>query len=108
MRLLSFILVFVLTLVQVACGGFVAIGDFDDGNAKIIVVSGTVTGAQLGNVVVGGGFTQVTIVTLFSSGTSQTFNFCGNSLGQFPMNSFVQVNFNPGAGCNSIVVVIVG
>ncbi len=104
--LLAWVLAF--SLLQAGCGGFVASGDFEDGHSRIVVVSGTVTSTSLSSVVVGGGFTRVTVVTLFNGSASQNLTFCGNALSQFPMSTSVRVDFNPGAGCNQIVVVVVG
>ena len=49
--------------------------------------------------------TQFTFVTLLNNMNSQDFNFCGNVVGQFPMNMPVQGSFTPGTPCGTIVTV---
>ncbi len=49
--------------------------------------------------------TQVTFVTLINNSGSQDFNFCGNVVSQFPMNTTAQGSFQPGSACGTIIVV---
>ena len=93
-----------LTLVLASCAGvtsFAAKSDFP-------AVSGTVSSVHLSVVSDGATSIQVTIVTLQNNGFPNQFTFCGDHSGQFPMNTSVTVNFNPGQNCNQIIVVIVG
>ena len=68
-------------------------------------VSGFVSGVQLITVASNATTIQVTVVTLQQTLGFTTMNFCGNVVAQFPMNSFVQVSFNPGQPCSTIVVI---
>ena len=52
-----------------------------------------------------GTLVNVTIVTLANPAAANTFTFCGNQTSQFKMNDNVQVNFNPGKTCSSLVSV---
>lgn len=54
----------------------------------------------------GGTFVNVTIVTLVQNGFGTTDTFCGDVRNQFPMNTFVTVNFTPGQPCGTVVQVI--
>jgi hypothetical protein len=63
----------------------------------VSIVQLTVTGNQ----------TQVTVVTLLNNGFGQTFNFCGNVVNQFPLETFVRVNFNEGTPCSGLVQVLI-
>ncbi len=88
-------------LVLLGCGGVIGFKAISNPGAA----SGTVSSVHLAVSDTG---TAITIVTLANQGTSGQFTFCGDTVNQFPMNSFVQVNFNPGAHCNQIIVVVVG
>ena len=49
---------------------------------------------------------NVTVVTLVQPGMmSNTMDFCGNQVSQFPMNANVTVQFIPGTPCNNVVKV---
>lgn len=102
--LLAVVLISSLALFLTSCGGITAIGFHSDMRA----VSGTVSSVQLSAVSGNGGFIQVTFVTLQTNGFPNQFAFCGNNVGQFPMNTSVTVKFNPGQDCNQIVVVVTG
>jgi hypothetical protein len=54
----------------------------------------------------GGTFINVTIVTLVENGFANTNTFCGDVRSLFPMNTFVNVSFNPGPPCGTVVQVI--
>ena len=54
----------------------------------------------------GGTFVNMTVVTLVQNGFSNTTDFCGDVRNQFPMNTFVNVKFNPGQPCATVVQVI--
>ena len=100
------LVVFLLVLSLVGCGSIVAIGGFTPG--KLVVVNGTVTAVQVTNVVANGATIEVTFVSLQTNGFTNQFTFCGNTANQFPMNTSVTVNFDPGQNCNQIAVVIAG
>lgn len=87
-----------------ACAGC---GDFRVAfRADLAQISGTVSVVHL-TVVDNGDGTSITItaVTLLSGGTSTTQNFCGNVVPQFPANTWVTVQFTPGATCGTLVSV---
>lgn len=48
---------------------------------------------------------SITIITLISNNTANTFNFCGDERAKFPMAQVVQVSFVPGSACASIVAI---
>jgi len=68
-------------------------------NGTIFFTSGTVTFVQVG--IVNGN--QVTMVTMTNAENAQTFNFCGDLVSQFPMNSFVTASYKQGNGCEIVV-----
>ncbi|MBZ5646230.1 MAG: hypothetical protein LAN37_03280 [Acidobacteriia bacterium] len=98
------LVVFVLALSLTNCGSITATGGFTPG--QMMVVSGTVSSVQVSTTSANGSMIQVTFVTLQTSGMPNQLTFCGNTASQFPMNTSVKVNFNPGQNCNQIVVVI--
>jgi hypothetical protein len=102
-RLLAITLAGSLLLSGVACGFVFVGGAIPSGTT----VQGSVIGVQLGNMVnEAGGSVQVTFVTFFQSGASSTFAFCNNQINHFPLNQTVNVNFNPGQPCATIIVVV--
>ncbi len=54
----------------------------------------------------GGTFVNVTLVTLVQNGFGATDTFCGDVRNQFPLNTFLTVNFTPGQPCGTVVQVI--
>jgi hypothetical protein len=48
---------------------------------------------------------NVTVVTLVTPRTMNTFTFCGNQSSQFTMNSTVQVSFTPAHSCSTLVAI---
>ena len=103
---MRYAVVVLLALSLAGCGGTIGIGGVTPG--YMVVVRGLVSSVQLSSVVATGGFVQVTLVGLETSGTTQQFAFCGDNSSQFPMHTSVTVNFNPGQDCNQISVVITG
>jgi hypothetical protein len=87
------------------CGGVTSFGIFT--NFEHARTSGVVSIVHF-TVISGPGRTlvDVTVVTLVQDGFSNTNTFCGDVRDQFPMNSFVNVTFNPGNICNTVVQVI--
>lgn len=54
-----------------------------------------------------GALNTLTAVTIQSASTTNTFNFCGNQQSFFPLNQQVQVNFNTGVSCATLISVVV-
>jgi hypothetical protein len=77
---------------------------FIGGALNTTTVVGTVSIVRLS---VSGDGTQFTFVTLVQTSGSQDFNFCGNQVSQFPMNTMVTARFTPGTPCNSVVRVTI-
>ena len=96
-----------LSLSLCGCGGVVAIGGAAT-PGELAVVKGTVSSVQLSSVPGNGGMVEVTFVGFQTGFMTSQIAFCGNSMNQFPMNTSVTVNFNPGQNCNVISVVVVG
>ncbi|HMK29212.1 MAG TPA: hypothetical protein VK473_05950 [Terriglobales bacterium] len=97
---LSAILLFSL-LGLAGCSGIVGVsGFFNPGMA-----SGVVSIVHFIAIGDGGIAVNVTAVTLTNSGSAQDFTFCGNQTSFFPMNTFVDVTFNPGQNCSTVVSV---
>jgi hypothetical protein len=99
MRQFAVMLLAFVLLGALACGGgtlFISTGSH---GTSFIAVSGTVTIVRLTFTSDG----QFTVVTLVNAGNAQTFNFCGNTVGQFPPNTFVSVKFTQNGSCNNIV-----
>jgi hypothetical protein len=97
-------LVSLLTWSLLACGGGTFFLSTGTHGATFLTTSGTVSIVQL---TVVNGNVQVTAVTLIANGFASTSNFCGNVVNQFPMQTFVTVNFNSGTSCNTVVAVFV-
>ena len=90
------------------CGGTVGIGG-SASSGNLAVVKGTVSSVQLSSVAgSSGSMVQVTFVGFQTNFNTSQVTFCGNTTNQFPMNTMVTVNFNPGRDCNVISVVVVG
>lgn len=89
------------------CGcGAVRIAAFFNPNAAS--VSGFVSGVQITSLPgANGTLIVVTIVTFQQTLGFTTANFCGNVGTQFPKNSFVQVTFNPGQPCSTVVAIVI-
>ena len=97
-----------LAILLSGCGGGTFLFTTGPEGTSFIVVSGTCTSVQTISVVGNGGLILVTSVTLFSDGLSRTFSFCGNSAGQFPVNSFLTISFTNGPSCATPASVVVG
>lgn len=91
-------------MASAGCGGFAGFVSTDGHQATVVSTSGTVSIVQL---TVVNGNTTVTAVTLLNSGFATTTNFCGNVVNRFPVDAFVNVNFNPGSACASFVAITV-
>ena len=103
MRRLAAVLLLAVTLA--GCGGVTSFSFFSNpGLARtsglVSIVHFTVVSGP------GGTFVNVTVVTLVQNGFSNTTDFCGDVRNDFPMNTFVNVNFNPGQPCATVVQVI--
>ena len=53
------------------------------------------------------GTAQVTFVSFEQSGPPLVLGFCGDQISFFPVNQTVQVNFNPGPVCATVVTVVI-
>jgi hypothetical protein len=97
------IIVVVLTIFvgAVACGGGTFFISSSDNGVSFVAISGTVDGTQVA--IVDGN--QITIVTLIDTGSSKTYNFCGNVTSQFPTDAFVRVRYRHNAGCDTVLQV---
>lgn len=93
-----------LALSLASCGGVTSFG-FRSGAKS---VSGTVSSVHVSTISGDSGFIQVTFVTLQTNGFPNQLAFCGDTTNQFPVNTSVTVNFNPGQNCNQIVIVVTG
>ena len=87
------------------CSGFVFQG-VPATTSSLATFSGLVSIVQLSSVNNNGTFISVTVVTFLQSGTSSTFTFCGNFVSQFPVNTMVRVNFNPGNPCATAQLIV--
>lgn len=99
-RILSFVVVAGLILSCAGCGAVFIGGAITPG----LTFKGTVSAAQLSAV---NGNVQVTFVTFLQNGLSSSMTFCGNQTNFFPPNQTVQVNFNSGQPCATLVLVVV-
>ena len=102
-RLLSLLLVLLLSLLSTGCGNVVVRGAIETGST----IQGSVSIVQLGNALNGMETVQVTFVTLLQNGTSSTFGFCGDQTTLFPLGQTVRVNFHPGQACATVMVVVI-
>ena len=99
-RLLSFVVVVGLLISSAGCGAVFIGGAITTGTS----IQGTVSTVQLVDV---NGNIQVTLATFLQNGFSSSMNFCGNQIGSFPLNRIVQVNFNSGQPCASLLLVVI-
>ena len=97
----ALLLAFGLVLLLVGCGGITSFGF----QSNFQAVSGTVSSAHLSII---NGNVQITVITLQTNGSFNQFSFCGDHVQQFPMDTSVTVNFNPGQNCNQIIAVVTG
>ena len=74
--------------------------------SSVTTFTGLVSVVHLSSVSNNGTFISVTIVTFLQSGNSSTFTFCGNFVNQFPVNTMVRVNFNPGNPCATAQLIV--
>jgi hypothetical protein len=97
--------VLLLVVLLVGCNGVTTFSAFS--NPGVSNASGVVSIVRF-TAIIGpsGTFVNVTIVTLVQNGFSNDNTFCGDVRNHFPMNTFVNVNFNPGQPCNTVVTVI--
>jgi len=99
-----FSLPMVLSLLLSGCGAF-SVSAF----TNFGIASGTVSIVRVTIITDGhGDSTTVTIVTLLQLGSGRDWTFCGSQVSQFPINSFVTVNYNPGTSCATLISVAVG
>ncbi len=94
MRYLKVLLLAGALFFNAACDGifYVSTGQFS-GTVSIVRLTVTNDG------------TQVTFVTLIDNTGSKDFNFCGNVVTQFPINTSVQGSFQPGSTCGTVIAV---
>ncbi len=105
-RLLAgFVFWLVVCAVLSGCGAWRVQGALDAG---FETVDGTVSSVQVLTTGANGTGITVTIVTLQQTLGFTTTSFCGNVSTQFPMHSFVHVNFTPGQPCSTLVVIVIG
>lgn len=75
--------------------------------ANTVSANGFVTFVSFTAILDGNGtLVNVTVVTLVQTGTSQTFTFCGNQNGMFPLSQNLRVSFIPATTCGNIVAVV--
>jgi hypothetical protein len=99
-RLLSFVVVVGSLISSAGCGAVFVGGAITTGST----IQGTVSIVQLVDV---NGNIQVTFVTFLQNGFSSSMNFCGNQISSLPLNRIVQVNFNSGQPCATLVLVVI-
>ena len=102
-RLLTAILAASFLLTPVSCGDFFFGGAIRPGTQA---VSGLVTIGQF-TASTGGGV-SITIITLVSNGAASALSFCDDQRGLFPVDQQVQVKFQPGAPCATVIAVALG
>jgi hypothetical protein len=81
-----------------SCGGGTFFVGVNTNTGSTVAVGGMVSFVQL---TVVNGNVNVTIVTLVTNGSTNSITFCGSNASQFPINSFMQVNFTPAQPCVS-------
>ena len=102
-RLLFLALVVLLLLLSPACRDL-----FLRGATETSTIQGTVGLVQLGDALNRTGETvQVTFVTFLQNGIPFTIGFCGNQTRLFPPRQTVNVNFNPGQTCSTVIIVVI-
>lgn len=97
-RLLVTSLTALLLLFATGCGNV-----FVRGALGASTFQGTVSFVQVGV----NGTAQVTFVSFEQSGVPLVLGFCGDQTSFFPVNQTVQVNFNPGPACATVVTVVI-
>lgn len=106
MKCLASLLV-LLCMVLAGCSGTVFISAFSDpGAAGTNFATGTVSIVHLTFVSDGNGSSiTVTVVTLLHNRGAQDLTFCGSQVNQFPMDTFITVNYTPGSTCSTLIAV---
>ena len=100
------VLVVAVLVACLGCGGVTLRSNLQS-NSSVLSLTGFVSSIQTGNLVVSGGFVEVTNVTIIVNGAASTVTFCGALTNQFPLNSFVNMSFTPGLNCASLVFVAI-
>jgi hypothetical protein len=98
-RILSLMIVGGLILSCTGCEAVFVGGAITTGST----FQGTVSVAQLSSV---NGNVQVTFVTFLQNGFSSSMTFCGNQISFFPPRQTVQINFNSGQPCATLLLVV--
>ena len=98
-RLLLSVIIIVSLLTCAGCTAFFVGGAITTSST----FQGTVSVVHLSDV---NGNVQVTFVTFLGNGFSSSMSFCGNQVGWFPLNQLVQVNFNTGQPCATLLFVL--
>src|SRR5436190_445172 len=98
-RLILSVIIIVSLLTCAGCTAFFVGGAITTSST----FQGTVSVVHLGDV---NGNVQVTFVSFMGTGFSSSMNFCGNQVVLFPLNQLVQVNFNSGQPCATLLFVL--
>jgi hypothetical protein len=103
-RIFILVLMASLAAASTGCGNVFVRGAINTGSS----ITGSVRVVQTGNVLSGtGGTVQVTFVTFMQNGISSTLGFCDDQTSRFPVGQTIRVNFNPGATCATVILVVV-
>jgi hypothetical protein len=70
-------------------------------NSGMQSAAGTVSIVQFSS----GSGVSVTIITLTGNSMANTLSFCGDQRTLFPVDKQVQINFNPGRPCATVLTV---
>ncbi len=76
-------------------------------NSDFSSVSGTISQVTLTTLPQNGTTIVVTIVIFEEVLGFSTVNFCGDAQLRFPMNSFAEVNFQPGQPCSTVIAIFI-
>lgn len=98
MRRLAVLTLVLLAGISLSCGGGVFFVSTNGNGVSFFSASGTVSTVQL--TIIDG--RQVTIITLLNNGAAQTFDFCGDTVHQFPVDAFVTVSFTSNGSCDAV------
>ncbi len=94
-----------LAIALTGCGGTVFQVNTLPANA--VTFTGFVSIVRLTAIVdANGSLVNVTVVTLQQSGPAQTFTFCGQQSGQFPLDQTLRVSFVPANPCANLIAVV--
>jgi len=107
-RIRTFVCILLVASGALGCGGGTLFIDTSPNGTNVIAVSGTCIDVHIISIVGSDRqLTTITVVTLLNDGRSSSFNFCGNIVNSFTLNTFVSVSFTTGSTCATPTSIVI-